>query len=125
MRDAGRPIIRAYPEAVPKHVQAGATPSPSSAAEKAVGVDTEQRQAFEPAERPVQIYESALCFATQLLAFATLWTHNRLVEIVAASAVALLLAMSLWKLLSPPRLSATRCAFLLIGIVCIALLVHW
>ncbi len=82
-------------------------------------------QEFEPADRPVQLYESLLCLLAQGLVFASRATHAPLVERRAGAAIALLLIMSLWKLLLPPRVSATRCAFLLIGLICIVVLVSW
>jgi drug/metabolite transporter (DMT)-like permease len=82
-----------------------------------------QRSAdYEPADRPIRWYEFALCLVTQLLVFACRWTPNPLLEYTAIASTTALMATALWKLLLPPRLSATRCAFVLIGLIGIVLL---
>ena len=58
----------------------------------------------------------------QVLLLAEQKTHSQGVELAAMSSFALLLALSLWKLLVPPQYSATRCAFVLISILCLVLL---
>lgn len=86
------------------------------------GVYTQQGEEFEPVDKPVRFYETLLCFTAQLLIFGALETHYRAAELAATASVALLLAVSLWKLLVPPRLSVTRCAFVCIGLICVVLL---
>jgi hypothetical protein len=87
-------------------------------------LDTQQRDDFEPVDKPVMWYETVLCLAAQLLALAALSTHYRAVELAAAAWLALLIALSLWKLVVPPRLSATRCAFVFAGLIWLFLLWH-
>jgi hypothetical protein len=70
----------------------------------------------------MRLYELVLCLGAQLLVFAELWTHYRAAELAATASVALVIAVSVWKLLAPPRLSVTRCAFVLIGLICVVLL---
>jgi hypothetical protein len=65
-----------------------------------------------------------LFLAVQLLAIAALSIHAYAVELAAAASMALLIALSLWMLLVPSRLSATRCAFVLAGIIYRFLLWH-
>jgi hypothetical protein len=57
-----------------------------------------------------------------LLLFARQGRHDLALGLVVAASIALLMGMSLWKLLVPPRFSATRCAFILIGLLSIVLL---
>jgi hypothetical protein len=96
-------------------------------------LNTNQPQESEPIDRPVQWYELALLVIAELLAAAALGdvpqlpsqaAHSRIVEIAAITAAAVLLVVSLWKLLLPPRLSATRGAFVVIGLISIYLLVR-
>jgi cell division protein FtsW (lipid II flippase) len=87
-------------------------------------VDAERPGEFEPADRPVQWYETAVCIAAQFLTFLSLGAHNRVVELAAGACIALLVIMSLWKLLVPPRFSATRGAFVLLSLICVWLLIH-
>jgi hypothetical protein len=68
------------------------------------------------------LYETGLCLAAQLLAFVALTTHYPAVELAAAVSMALLIALSLWKRLVPPRFSAMRGAFVFIGLLCLFLL---
>ena len=89
-----------------------------------VGVHTQQREDFEPVDKPMRLYETVLFLAAQVLAIAALSTHSRAVELVAVASLALLIALSLWKLLVPPRLSATRCAFVFAGLLWLYLLWH-
>jgi hypothetical protein len=77
---------------------------------------------YEPTDRPVRFYELVVCFVAQVLLLAEQKTHSQGVELAAMSSFALLLALSLWKLLVPPRYSTTRCAFVLIGVLCLVLL---
>ncbi len=82
-----------------------------------------ERGRIEPADRPVPLYETALfVVAGALIAFA-LGTQNRAATLAAIAADALLLAVSLWKLLAPPpRLSTTRLARVMVGLSFMALL---
>ena len=83
---------------------------------------TQRHEQFEPADKPVQFYELALCLVAQLVVFASLGTHNHVFELTATASVASLLALSLWKLFVPPRFSATRGAFVLISVLCVVVL---
>lgn len=85
-------------------------------------LDTQQGERFEPVDKPVRLYESLLNGAAQLLTFAFLWTHYQLWQLVATVAVAVLMGVALWKLLAPPRFSATRGAFVFTGLLCLVLL---
>jgi hypothetical protein len=53
---------------------------------------------------------------------AALSAHFRAVELAAAVSIALFIALALGKLLVPPRFSATRSAFVFIGLLCLFLL---
>jgi hypothetical protein len=86
------------------------------------GLDTQQRNDFEPVDKPLRFYETGLCLAAQLPAFVALRTHNPSVELAAAVSMALLIALSLWKLVMPPRFSATRVAFVFVGLLYLFLL---
>jgi hypothetical protein len=85
-------------------------------------VQTRQREDYEPADRPVKFYEFLLCIMTQALVGVGRYLHIAPAMPAAIMSIALLMAISLWKLLVPPRFSATRGAFLLAGVICIALL---
>jgi len=86
-------------------------------------VQKRERGEIEPADRPVRFYETALLVvAGALIAFA-LGTHNRPATLAAIAADGLLLAVPLWKLLAPPpRFSTRRCANVIVGLLCMALL---
>src|SRR5262249_4418106 len=84
-----------------------------------VGVHTQQRKDVEPIDNPVRLYDIGLCAAAQLLTFAAQSTHSRAVELAAAASLVLLIALSLWTLLVPPRYSATRVAFVFVGLLCL------
>lgn len=88
-----------------------------------VGLHTQRREEFEAADKPVRFYETALCFVAQVLFFARVWTRSTVFALPAATAFALLIVISLLKLLVPPRLSATRCAFIWISILALVVLV--
>ncbi len=75
-----------------------------------------------PVDKPVRPYEIALCIAALLLVGAALRAHFPAAEFTGMALVVLLIASSLWKLLVPPHLSETRCAFVLIGLLCLSLL---
>src|SRR5262249_4201471 len=85
-------------------------------------VQKRERGEIEPADRPVRFYETALLVvAGALIAFA-LGTQNRPATLAAIAADGLLLAVSLWKLLAPPRFSTRRCANVIVGFLFMALL---
>lgn len=85
-------------------------------------MDTQQGERFEPTDRPVRLYEYLLNGAAQLLTFVLLWTHLQTWRLVATVTVAALLGVALWKLLAPPRYSATWGAFVVCGLMCMILL---
>jgi hypothetical protein len=85
-------------------------------------LDTPPSKPFEPVNKPVQMHELLLNVATQLLTLVYLWTRIPTWRLVATTVVALLLGLSLWKLLVPPRFSATRVAYVIWGLICLALL---
>jgi hypothetical protein len=85
-------------------------------------VHTQQREDFEPVDKAVRLYEMGLCLAAQLLANAAMSTHSRAVKLAAVASMVLLIALSLWKLLVPPRFSATRGAFVFVGLLWLFLL---
>jgi hypothetical protein len=87
-------------------------------------VHTQQHEDFEPVDKPVRLYETVLFLAAQLLAIVALSTHSRAVELAAVALLALLTALTLWKLVVPPRLSATRCAFVFASLLWLFLLWH-
>lgn len=79
---------------------------------------TPQRDDYEPVDKPVRFYEYLLCLVALSLLIAAGWTQSRAAEIAAAASFALLIVVSLWNLLAPPRLSLTRCGFLFVGLWC-------
>jgi hypothetical protein len=85
-------------------------------------LDTQQGEEFEPIDKPVRFYENLLNVATQLPTFAFVWTHYQPWQLVATFAAAVLMGVSLWKLLAPPRFSATRCVFVVVGLLCLFML---
>lgn len=85
---------------------------------------TQRHEEYEPADKPVRLYEYVLCAAPQVLWFVWQGTHSPITRLGAVVAIVLLLAVSLWKLLIPPRFSATRCAFVLLALIGIVLVVH-
>ena len=82
----------------------------------------ERRDPFEPTDRPVQFYEYLVCLSSQLLLFAWEHTSIRGFWLGSFAAVALLVGMSLWKLLLPPRFSATRGAYIVVSAIAMVLL---
>jgi hypothetical protein len=72
---------------------------------------------LEPADKPVRFYENVLFVLSQLLWIASDYTGVLAVELVGAGVVAILTAVSVWKLLVPPRLSTTRGAYVVAGLV--------
>lgn len=82
----------------------------------------ERHEPYEPADRPVRFYELALCLVIQLLLLVEQRTQSYPLELATALSLALLLALSLWKLLVPPRFSATRSAFVLVSLIGLFLL---
>lgn len=83
---------------------------------------TQRHEPYEPADRPVRFYEIALCLVTQILMLVEQRTQSHLLEMAAASSLAVLLVLSLRKLLVPPRYSATRTVFVLVSIIGLFLL---
>jgi hypothetical protein len=81
-----------------------------------VAMPAQRRDAFEPVDKPVKFYESMLLYTAEVLWLAAVFTHSRVAEIAAAASLALLIAVSLWKLLMPPRLSVTRCVSVFVGL---------
>ena len=82
----------------------------------------ERHEPYEPADRPVRFYELALCLVIQLLLLVEQRTQSYPLKLATALSLALLLALSLWKLLVPPRFSATRSAFVLVSLIGLFLL---
>lgn len=93
-------------------------------AAKGASVRTQPHEEFEPADKPVRWYENVLCAIMQALWFLYIFTHVPVARLGTVVAIGLSLAVSLWKLLFPPRLSATRCAFVLIAILGIVLVLN-
>ena len=85
-------------------------------------MDTQQGERYEPLDKPIRFYEKLLNVAAQWLTFAFLWTHYQAWQLVATVTVAVLMGVSLWKLLAPPRYSATRIVFVIAGLMCLVLL---
>ncbi len=81
-----------------------------------------QREEFEPADKPVRFYETMLCATADALLFVDRLADTRVVELAATAPAVVLIAVSLWRLLVPPRFSVTRCAFVLVGLLCLVLL---
>ncbi len=86
-------------------------------------LNTRQRGELEPVDKPVRLYEIGLLFVVAALYIAAMLTHHPATELAGAAATGLLIATCLWNLFVPPRFSATRCAFLCIGLVYLFLLV--
>ncbi len=79
---------------------------------------------YEPADRPVRIFEYALFVALDLAAFAAFIWPNRPVIILAFAIAAATLLLSAVRLLLPsPRYSLTRAAFLVISLLVLVMLV--
>jgi hypothetical protein len=70
-----------------------------------VSVHTQQREDYEPVDKAARLYEKLVCLAAQLLTIGVVGTHNRPVGLAAAASAVLLIALSLRKLLVPPRFS--------------------
>lgn len=78
---------------------------------------------FEPADRPVRAYETLLCMAVNAALFSVYWWHPRPAEIITAVLACILIVVALVKLLLPkPRFSATRGAYVFLGLLALVLL---
>ncbi len=78
-----------------------------------MSVNNDER--FEPVEKPVKWQEFLLCFITQFLTHLATQMHSPVAQTAALVSVAVLMGISLWLLLAPPRFSATRGSFILAG----------
>ncbi len=85
-----------------------------------MSVNNDER--FEPVDKPVKWQEFLLCFITQFLTYWATQTHSPVAQTAALVSVAVLMGISLWLLLAPPRFSATRGSFILVGLLCLLLL---
>lgn len=85
-------------------------------------MQTRRREDYEPADRPVRFYESLLSIVTLLLVLAALYTHFSAAMPAAAASITVLMVVSLWKLLTPPRFSATRGGFVVACLIFIVVL---
>lgn len=82
-----------------------------------------KRDEFEPADRPVRAYETLLCMAMNAALFSVYWWHVRPAEVIAGVLACILIVVALVKLLLPrPRFSATRGAYVFLGLLALVLL---
>jgi hypothetical protein len=94
---------------VPKRAESGYhTLLPYSGRRFGVHIPQPEEEEYEPVDKPVRFYEAGLCFGAQLLMLAAMATHYPAVDLAAATSAILLIALSLWKLVVPPRFSVMR-----------------
>ena len=78
-------------------------------------MDTRQRKELESFDKPVRFYETLLCSAANQLTIAGWMTQGHAIELAAIGLFAVLMALSLWMFLVPPRYFATRAAFVVVA----------